>query len=575
MSESFTDYLKKFNALPKKNTKAMNIAVLRSYTCEMFEPIFAVTAAEQGIPCTMTYGGFNQFRQELLDPASFLYATDHDALFLSVMLEDLCPDVVNNYYSHNENIDSTANNILNTINDMLTCFRARSNAPILFCNFIYPYFAQDSSYHSQHNGMRTLIHKLNACLPVMLNTIQNSFVVDLEKTIYEIGANASFDCKMMQLAHNPFTVLVYTGLARRLTALLGAIVGKRKKCIVVDCDNTLWEGIVGEDGISGIQINENFREFQRQLLNWKNTGILLAVCSKNNQADVEDVFNNHPDMLLSLKDFAAFRINWSDKANNIRQMSEELNIGIDSFIFVDDSEFECNLVQETLPGVEVIHLKGQSFRYAEIISRLPSLNFVSLTEEDTQRTSMYLNQKQREELFASQTDLKSYLSSLNMTLKFSKVDKSSISRAAQMTQKTNQFNLTTKRYTEQELLRLEAEGHLLIILRVSDKFGDNGLTGLMIIDLNDHNSWKIDTFLLSCRVMGRTVEHAFLGFLVDFARRKGVKEIVGQFIPTLKNKPVELLYQQFGFEKNGDLWFFDVRKGIETPAYFTSESSLG
>ena len=567
--ESFIDYLKEFNTLSFDGQTPAALAVVRSYSCEMLEQVLGVIANRRNMPCTLSFGGYNQYHQELVDPGSFLYNSSFDALIVTVRLEDICPALERSFYDHAGRTDALVEQVLKDMSGLLTSFASRKSTPVLVCNFVPPFYAPDASYHSQKDGLRTVIRKLNAGLAELAGSMQNTYIVDLERAIYDIGAQNAYDRKMMRLARNPYSIDAYVALAGQIVELIAAIRGKRKKCIVLDCDNTLWKGIVGEDGVFGITIDEDYQEMQRQLLHWKSTGVLLAACSKNNAADVEEVFAKNPDMLLALGDFAAMRVNWTDKAENIRQIARELNIGEDSFIFIDDSDFECNLVREILPGVEVVHLDGNSRMYPEIIRNLPGLNFVRLTGEDTRRAAMYMEQRQREELKAGSSDLTSYLEGLGMRLEFSRVNEASLTRAAQLTQKTNQFNLTTMRYTEDDLLRMQAEGAVIIIVKVQDRFGDNGWTGLAIVNTEDPESWKIDTFLLSCRVMGRTVEQAFFAVLLDMARNKGVRELSGRFIPTAKNKPVEFFYRDLGFSEESDgVWRYDVARSYPVPAYF-------
>ncbi len=566
--ESFIDYLKAYKAIPPGTENRINISIIRSYSCENLEQILGVTAHRNDMPCVIRLGGFGLYAQEILDPTSFLYREAPDVLVVAVNFEDIFQDIFRKNYTDAAEADVAAATALDRVQNLLRRFRERSASPVFLCNFIYPYFAPDALFHSQATGLRTMLRKINAGLAALTAAIPNTFIVDLERAVYELGASRAYDRKMLRLARNPYATATYIGLAEQIVGLLAAIRGKRKKCIVVDCDNTLWKGIIGEDGMSGIAVDEDFQEMQRRLLYWKSTGILLAVCSKNNAPDVAEVFDKHPDMVLKLQDFAALRINWTDKAENIRQLAQELNIGLDSLIFIDDSEFECALVRDVLPMVQVVYLSGDSRTYPETVQHLAGLNFVSLTEEDTQRAAMYMEQKKREEFRAEATDMAAYLAGLEMCLEFSRVNATSLARAAQLTQKTNQFNLTTRRYTEDDLLRLEADGHLPIILRVADRFGDNGWTGLAVIDAREAPRWSIDTFLLSCRVMGRTVEQAFFAIIRQLALAGGVREIVGTYIPTAKNKPAATFYQDLGFVENGGTWHYDTARDYAAPSYF-------
>ena len=333
-----------------------------------------------------------------------------------------------------------------------------------------------------------------------------------------------------------------------------AVALQRKKCLVLDLDNTLWGGVLGEDGIEGIQVDGDypgkaFHAWQEGLRELANEGVILAICSKNNEADVETLFTAR-EMPLKLEDFVSKRINWQDKAANIRAIAEELNIGLDSMVFVDDNPTERELIKLQLPMVAVPEFPAQPYGLIELYARLMRGYFsvYALTDEDRKKTVQYRQNASRKQLEAQFTDMTDFLRSLEMKLRIEQVDAGSVSipRVAQMTQKTNQFNLTTRRYTEDDIRSMIARGAEVWTLAVSDRFGDNGITGLMILVPED--GWRIDTMLMSCRVLGKGIEEMFFRSVVS--RYEGV--IRGEYIPTAKNSQVADFYTRMGLRDCGN-----------------------
>jgi FkbH-like protein len=345
---------------------------------------------------------------------------------------------------------------------------------------------------------------------------------------------------------------------------LAPLAGKTVKAVVVDLDNTLWGGVVGEDGINGIKVGSEYpgaayQSLQRSLLDLSRRGILLAICSKNNAEDALEALDRHPGMLLRSKDFAAVRINWQDKPLNLRSIAQELNIGSDALAFVDDNPFECAQVRAALPEVIVIELPANPMEYASTLLQCPGLERLTLSAEDQQRGAIYRNQRlrsQAEQSFQTREDFFRYL---QQVVRIEPVNATTLARVAQLTQKTNQFNLTTRRYTEEEIARLiDMEKWRVLSIRVSDRLGEQGLVGVAVTR-DQGDVCELDTFLLSCRVIGRTVETAFVAAIAKDAAERGCKTLIGWFLPTKKNAPAQEFYAQHGFqeqERNGHgiLW---------------------
>jgi FkbH-like protein len=336
--------------------------------------------------------------------------------------------------------------------------------------------------------------------------------------------------------------------------VLKAIKGERKKCLVLDLDNTIWGGILGEDGITGIKLGNNypgncFVEFQKQLREAKRNGVLLAISSKNNEEDVWQAFEDHPDMILKKADFVAHRINWNNKAVNIREIAEELNIGIDSIVFIDDNPVERALVGQLEPEVTLADFPDRPYELIAFFQKVYQEYFLiyQLTAEDLVKTEQYKANSIRSQNSKGFESISDYLVSLNTIVSISKADTFNIPRIAQLTQKTNQFNLTTRRYTEHEVSDLNNNGNLIFCASVSDKFGDNGITvaGLIFVNANEA---IIDNYLLSCRILGREIESTILKTILNYLFENGVRTIKAEYLPTMKNKQTEDFYDKLGFE---------------------------
>jgi len=345
-------------------------------------------------------------------------------------------------------------------------------------------------------------------------------------------------------------------IIEEIKRILESFRGNKKKCLVLDLDNTLWGRVVGEVGLDGISLSavkegSQFYLFQRQLKGLKEMGVLLTICSKNNPEDAKEVLNNHPAMLLKEKDFVLMKINWKPKPENISELAQELNIGLDSMVFIDDSEFERESVKSQLPEVIVPEMPKDTTKLPEWfldIQRKYFL-FISVTEEDANKTEMYQSQAQREQLQKLSTNLEEYLKSLQMKQKIWSVSEEDIVRAAQLTQKTNQFNLTTRRYTEFDMRRMiESDDYLVLMSSMEDKFGDNGKIALMIVEKNDRRA-RIDTFLMSCRVMGRYVENQFVDYVESMLANMGLEEIEAEYITTKKSAPVKDFWDSLGYKR--------------------------
>lgn len=428
------------------------------------------------------------------------------------------------------------------------------NAPIVVWNSFSPLLFAGSALRL--GALDKVCTSLNAHLRAAAP--RNVVIVALDRVIAETGSAQAFDSRYFYSSRAPYSQAFMLRYAAHIAPALLAAAGLVKKVLVFDCDNTLWNGILGEDGESGIRMSDEtrdgapFAEVQRMALDLRRRGVLLALCSKNNPEEVGHVLTAHPDMLLRDADIAIRKINWNDKVANLRAIAAELNLGLDSLVFVDDSEFELDFVREQLPAVELIPVPSDKHRYPDVLRKAQDLFFaLGVTGEDAARTAMYREEAVRKEVGAKFATLDDYLNSLELALTVYVDDVALVPRIAQMTQKTNQFNLTTRRYTETEIRAVLDDGqHSVIAFRVKDKFGDYGVTGLAIVAPGSvPAAARIDTFLMSCRVLGRGVEKAFFDHLVALLGKRGFQTIEAGYEKTPKNSQVANFYDTLGFTR--------------------------
>ena len=383
----------------------------------------------------------------------------------------------------------------------------------------------------------------------------NVKVIDITEFTRRYTAQDLFDWKFYFISQMGMNPKLSKDFAAWWQKKLSSIALKRKKCLVLDLDNTLWGGVLGEDGIEGIKIGGDypgkaFLYFQEALLELSKSGVILTICSKNNEQDVLDAWEKNPFIVLKKEHFAAYRINWTDKATNIKALAEELNIGLDSFVFLDDNPTERELIKQLLPMVSVPDFPAQPYELPVFFKQVVEDYFkvYSVTDEDKKKTEQYKANAARAQAAASFTDFGAFLESLDIQIGIEAANEFNIQRIAQMTQKTNQFNLTTKRYTDADVKGFVAEGWKIWCISVADKFGDNGITGCVMVT----PVGEIDTFLLSCRILGKGIEMAFVKKVLSILRESGLASLKAQYIPTAKNAQVAEFWDKCGFTCVGE-----------------------
>jgi FkbH-like protein len=392
----------------------------------------------------------------------------------------------------------------------------------------------------------------------------NFYISDISSIQNEIGKSNFFQPSVYINTEMVLSIEALPRVASRTIAIISAINGNFKKCVILDLDNTTWGGIIGDDGLENIQIGslgigKSFTEFQYWVKKLKNRGIIVAVCSKNTESVAKEPFEKHPDMVLHLDDIAVFIANWENKADNIRQIQSILNIGFDSMVFLDDNPFERNIVRENIPQICVPELPEDPAEYLEYIYTLNLFETVSYSNEDAERTKQYQIEAQRVTLQQKFTNEDDFLMSLNMVSVVEPFNKFNTPRVAQLSQRSNQFNLRTVRYTEADIEQLgTSTEHFTFSFTLEDKFGNNGMICVIILQKDTEDTLFINTWLMSCRVLKRGMEHFVLNTIANFTRDNGYKTIKGEYIPTPKNDMVKDHYKNLGFEQLDHYWVLDT-----------------
>lgn len=407
-------------------------------------------------------------------------------------------------------------------------------------------------------GRLRLVREINDQLRQQLP--ERSFFVDLESIAGELGRKSFYSARRYYWTKQPFSEAGTSLLAEHVWAGIRALVSGPKKVLVLDLDNTLWGGVVGETGPLGIGIGESpegeaFRAFQREVKSLSTRGVILAVSSKNNPEDAREPFEKNPDMILKLEDFAVFEANWEPKPEALRRIARELNLGLDSFVFFDDNPAEAENVRQALPEVAVVDVPADPSRYIEALAAGLWFETVALTAEDQARSQQYQIERQRKEVRASNVSMEDYLRSLEMIGEVRTIDETDLTRVVQLIGKTNQFNLTTRRHSLDDVRALLKDPRAIgLTMRIADRFGDYGLISVLIAVPDDEapeTTLRIDTWLMSCRVIARTAEEGFFLQLMNLARTLGFKRLRGEYIPTPKNELVRELFPRLGFELTG------------------------
>jgi len=546
-------------------------ALLGSTTQDFLAPILRAQCFGAGIDAEIYIGPYNQYAQEISDPESGLARFRPDVIAIatdwrSLGLRDEEPAPAEIVKSHADRLQSIWREA-----------RERLGAAVIQFNFEVPASDPLGNLSTTLPGGRSrILRTLNLALSERAAQQQGVTILDLDQVAARFGKDRWSDPVLWHTAKQYPSAEALPALGQQLTVLLRAILGLAYKCVAVDLDGVLWGGVIGEDGLSGIQLGagpagEAFVEFQRYLLSLARTGVLLAVCSKNNPEDALLPFREHPEMVLRESDVAVFMTNWQPKEENLRAIAATLNIGLDAIAFLDDNPVERSRVRQNVPEVEVVEMPSDPARYVDTVSRLGLFETLGITQEDRERTASIRANVERKALESSASGVDDYLRQLDVRVELTPFDEANLPRIVQLINKTNQFNLTTRRRSDAEVRSLGAA--YTQALRTSDRYGDSGLTGVLIA-VPENGGLRVDTWLMSCRVLGRRLDEAMFAALVRFAATNDFTHITGEFIPTAKNTQVADLYVRLGCipgGQSGESRFFhwDTRRAFSFPDVLT------
>lgn len=530
------------------------LAILSNFTIDLVVPALIASAARHGISLEVTSGGYDQALQEALSPNSAIYKAAPDAVLLAIDYRGFPIQGTTDKEKAREAIRASIH-YLQIVRDGI---KRNSKAICIFQTLSAPPETLFGSMDAVYAGsLRGTIDGINDGIAKLVEGTAD-VVVDTGHLAAVIGLGDWYSPAEWNMAKVPFSDAYVPIYAEHICRVIAAIRGKSRKCLVLDLDNTLWGGVIGDDGIEHIKIGqgdpsgEAYLSVQRFALDLRSRGIVLAVCSKNEDDIARSAFRAHPDMLLRENHIAVFQANWKDKPSNIRAIAEKLSLGLDSMVFLDDNPVERLHVRRELPEVAVPELPDDPALYARTLAAAGYFETIAFSEEDLRRADFYQDNARRADLHKQTGDLEGYLASLNMEITFQAFDETGRARIAQLINKSNQFNLTTKRYSEAQIAAMQKDpAYFTLQVRLSDIFGDNGMISVVICRRASRDIWEIDSWLMSCRVLGRRVENMVLRAILEQARREGIQKLIGSYIPTDRNRMVQDHYPKLGFRLIG------------------------
>jgi FkbH-like protein len=553
----------------------LRLATLSNGTTDFMIPAMAVSALRHGIAVQVANVPFGMVAQQAFDPNSELYRGNPDVVLLALDHRGLP-------------LQDSADAALAYVKDLCRAITETCDALIIVQTLApvpEPLFGNFDSLYDASTKAR--IEAFNAGL-VRLVAGGPQVLLDAATIAATVGLDTWHDPVQWYLAKLPFAQTCLPLYADYVGRLLGAARGKSRRCLILDLDNTLWDGVIGDDGLDGIVLGqgdpagEAFLAVQRMALALRDRGVILAVCSKNNDEVARQPFRDHPEMLLKEEQITVFQANWEDKASNIEAIAANLNLGLESLVFLDDNPAERAQVRAALPDVAVPEIPADPALYPRILAAAGYFDAITFSSEDSDRVAQYQANAKRQEVLVKARDLGDYLCSLNMVLTVKPFDSVARPRITQLINKSNQFNLTTRRYSEQQVAAFETNADIHTFqARLEDSFGDNGMISVVICRANDE-VWEIDTWLMSCRVLGRRVEEALLNTIVKSAEKEGAKFLHGLYCPTPRNELVKDHFKKLGFEfaerKDDDtkIWRLDVSsfKSKDVPIRITLGRSI-
>ena len=559
----------------------LRIGIAATFTANSLSQFIGAPLVAAGLRPQVIVAPYNQLFQVCLESQSH-FGAQCDAIAILWRIEDLLLGELNGVLENDKEAWQRTAQKLNSLSTAVASLRSAFQGMIVVAVPPLPFGLAVGPLSLDNPTKLGSFHRSVVTEFVEnISKIDHVRLLDLDAVQRQIGGAASFDPRQWYLYRQPFADQFLHCAGAQLARIVLAARRSAKKCLVVDCDNTLWGGIIGEDGLDGIELGNEypgsaFCDFQRLLLHWRQQGAFLAILSKNNEADVWEVFDQHRGMVLCRRDISAWQINWLPKAENIPLIAKALNIGLDSVVFIDDNPMEIAYMQQALPEVTSVLLPEDPAQIVSALQGTTLFDCLDITEEDLARADMMRAEIDREVLGAKMTK-DAFLQALDIEIEFSLAKPDDFGRVTQLINKTNQFNLTTIRRTLEEVRILaHAPNHRIYSLRVWDRFGDYGLTGVVIIDISpDLKAWTINSLMLSCRVLGRGVEAGLLAALASDARAEGAMEFIGTYIPTKKNSLCVSFLPDQGFKQDGDYWKLSLADAPTFPAFIKRLDGIG
>lgn len=558
----------------KKNVEGMTtikVALLGDSSTQLLNQSLKGSAFDLGFNFNLWEANFNQIESQVFNLNSELYSFKPDIVIIFKCSQRL----LGKYNKLNfEEQSSLATNEINELKHIHKTISDNIKTNVIYYNYVE---IDDSIFGSYSNKIEQSflfqLRKLNFELMLEATQNMNMHICDISIVQNNVGRNTFFKSSIYIISEMVLNIDVLPIIASKTNDIICSLYGKSKKCLILDLDNTLWGGIIGDDGIENIQIGhlgigKAFTEFQRWIKKLKNRGIILAICSKNNEEVAKEPFIKHKDMIIKLHDISVFIANWDNKVDNIKKIQSVLNIGYDSMVFIDDNPFERNIVKEGIPEICVPELPEDPAEYLDYLATLNLFETNSFSTEDTIRTELYKIEAKRVQLKHQCTNENDFLKSLNMLCSIEAFNKFNTPRVAQLSQRSNQFNLRTVRYTDNDIQNIiKSPNYYSLAFTLEDKFGDNGLISAVVLKKQSIDVLFIESWFMSCRVLKRGMEFCVLNSIVTIAKNNNIKYIMAEYIPTLKNVIVKDLYSDLGFKFKNNVWELNVTEYQEKETY--------
>ena len=576
MITSYTfSHLKKNLKKDFSSLRPLKVALLGDTATQFLVTAIRGLGFERGFDLDIWEADFNQIERQVYDPTSELYHFEPQIIIVFQSTHKL----LTKYGKLKPQLyESLANTEMDNIGNLIGNINSKLQAKIIYYNYPEINDSVFGNYASKTPASFLFqLRKLSYLLMEYASKTPGFFICDIADIQNQVGKENMFKPSIYINTEMVLNMDVLPAVAAKTVDIIAAINGQFKKCLILDLDNTVWGGIIGDDGLENIAIGtlgigKAFTEFQYWAKKLKNRGVILAVCSKNTENIAKEPFEKHPDMVLHLDDIAVFVANWENKVDNIRHIQRVLNIGFDSMVFLDDNPFERNMVREAIPELTVPELPVDPAEYLEYLYPLNLFETASFSEADAERTQQYQLAATRQAVMNEFKNEEEFLKSLEMVSLVEPFNKFNTPRVAQLSQRSNQFNLRTVRYTEQDIeLINKADDYFTFTFTLEDKFGDNGLICIIVLKVLSLSTLFIETWLMSCRVLKRGMEEFVLNTITDFAKKEGYQYLKGEYLPTAKNEMVRHHYKNLGFKEDNGYFLLEVEKYQNKTCYISAK----